>query len=1721
MHISRRFVVACSAVIALAIPCVSRAHWDDDDWLDDVVELDTYYVTSDPDPEPYTVTADPEPSDTPIPPDDSGSEETTGSGSASGTDSSTDACNGVNSFTAHNGSAKRWSLDLNVAGAAGKNGLMWMRIHNTVARSGATPFGKGGSWRHNWQFDLQESLTGEVDRPTFSLTTPAGVRRVLIPSTSGQWIASEDYPERAQLKDDGLELTLGSGQRIFFRKVLGQWLAQIYYGSDGLATHLDYDACGNLIKVTEPAGRTLSISYRAMEAAKGNWLDIGEVKQAPVSDQWVELVVPVRKQQVFFNALRLSYKTTGQTPDLAEVQFFAPTSSQPMPGQIQSANGVIGFDLTGKASCVERIRIRARSGTEAALAGLSIQGFILEGKTIDVISGVAASDGHVVEYEYEKTTDALFQWRGNASLVRARYDDGTEAHYTYANDDLNSRPLLAEADEPRYIGRAKKIRYTYQQSGGQRGMIHQEINPANGSIYATLSIDPNNPTLRRVEYADLKITFFELETDQKRVHQKTDALGRTTRFEYANKSSRIKAKVDHKDVRIEYAHDKAGNLTLSKRQGKTEKGFERDAAGWVRRHQDRQGRITEYTRNDKGLVTKIARPDGSKEEFSYNEYGRWLSHKHGDGRVDKREYGSRGLLTRMIDADGNSVRFEYDKQDRHCATVDQLGRKTVVKRDSRGKITGVGYPDGTKLAREFDKYGRMVAQTDRRGQTTKAEYDDLGRIVRSIDDRGRVTAFDYTELPQGCGSCTLIPRPSRITHDDGRIEQNLYDTGGRLLTHTIAAGTPEQATTSYTYDDDDNLIAISDPLGRMTRFTYDDEHQRLSTTDPMGRATLYAYDDAGNVVSTTTPDGAVVKNEYDINNRLIKTIGADGHTTRFAYDALGNVTQVVDALGQKTHYEYKGSLRTATIYADGTRQTVEYDAAGRIVKIANADGAIITTTYDFGNRVLNQNTTVNGQSSTVANTYDSLGYRMSTTDALGRTTKFTYDTHGNVLTITLPDGSVTANTYDAQDHVLTTTDAMGQITHYTYDAADHLSALTDANGSTYRFTYDGVGRKTAMIYPDDSKESWVCDDADQMVGYTNRSGQTKTISYNLAGQPVSEVWSASTTPQSLVMPVLASSAVYSYDSTGRLNGIDNGCVKLSYVYEKHGRLASETSNVSALIAGLPSQTVGYRYDDLGRRQKLIYPDGSRVLYRYDVRNRLVSVDNDADNRDKPLAVYGFDPLGRIARLTRDNGVSTTYQYDVAGQLTEITHANGGQTLASSRYDLDLLGRRTAQTREDNITEHYVYDAISQLTQVDYGTGKTEGFTYDPVGNRSQATAAVNVTSYSTNSLNQYTRVNGIVLSYDANGNLIHDGKFDYQYDSQNRLLSVTSTSSVVQNAVRAEFAYDAKNRCILRKYYSKGSQGQWVLSTADSRALTYDSGWNLLSECTFDGRQVGKYIFGQRTDEILSAQLGVKTYVPLVDGLGSTVALTSNNGQVAERYRATACGTPTVLNTSYHPRLAADATSYRFIFTGREWLDQVQLNDHRNRFYIPKIARWLNPDPIRFYGGDLNLYRYVGNGIANEVDGYGLDAYLFYDSSTYGHVGLGVDRGNGVNRYDGAPTDGMNLMVGGPAVGTLQDVLQGKDTDVVVIPNHELPNGRMSDDVIAENLKSQKDNTGNTVGDCATLVARVLEPIGMSVSPSIPYLTFHMVITYQNVYQLDVGKLRSEGKKIKKDTKCP
>ena len=68
------------------------------------------------------------------------------------------------------------------------------------------------------------------------------------------------------------------------------------------------------------------------------------------------------------------------------------------------------------------------------------------------------------------------------------------------------------------------------------------------------------------------------------------------------------------------------------------------------------------------------------------------------------------------------------------------------------------------------------------------------------------------------------------------------------------------------------------------------------------------------------------------------------------------------------------------------------------------------------------------------------------------------------------------------------------------------------------------------------------------------------------------------------------------------------------------------------------------------------------------------------------------------------------------------------------------------------------------------------YNFDSIGNRITATEGTTEISYERNEINQYTAVNGAGLTYDDDGNLTLTADTHYEYDAENRLITIEPTN---------------------------------------------------------------------------------------------------------------------------------------------------------------------------------------------------------------------------------------------------------------------------------------------------------------------------------------------------------
>ena len=134
------------------------------------------------------------------------------------------------------------------------------------------------------------------------------------------------------------------------------------------------------------------------------------------------------------------------------------------------------------------------------------------------------------------------------------------------------------------------------------------------------------------------------------------------------------------------------------------------------------------------------------------------------------------------------------------------------------------------------------------------------------------------------------------------------------------------------------------------------------------------------------------------------------------------------------------------------------------------------------------------------------------------------------------------------------------------------------------------------------------------------------------------------------------------------------------------------------------------------------------------------------------------------------------------------------------------------------------------------------------------------------------------------------------------------------------------------------------------------------------------YVHGNRVDELaVTFNVSISEYgFHQYDARGDAMLLTNSAGYIREQYSIDAFGQPFFYNANGDWVGGYSHFGNRFLFTGREWLQDLGIYDFRNRLYHPELGRFLQPDPKHFEAGDYNLYRYCHNDPVNHTDPFGL-----------------------------------------------------------------------------------------------------------------------------------------------------
>ncbi|MBI5421542.1 hypothetical protein HZA44_00190, partial [Candidatus Peregrinibacteria bacterium] len=649
--------------------------------------------------------------------------------------------------------------------------------------------------------------------------------------------------------------------------------------------------------------------------------------------------------------------------------------------------------------------------------------------------------------------------------------------------------------------------------------------------------------------------------------------------------------------------------------------------------------------------------------------------------------------SKLMDQSGNQVsdqRMYYDN----------LALGDVLKGNATKNETWLNTTD-TFLAQttDYDDFGLPIRQTNPRGFSTTIEYDPLNLYATAVTNAlGHTT---HTILDLGIG------QPLETTDANGLKTKQTYDGAGRpvkmeisdpknpgslVVTKTFEFNDTSmpRASKQIAHNDDGQTVesvAYADGLGRTIETKQETSNGKWVTSETI-------FDERGNMKKSIQPFFANVSD--------FESVDANKVGTTMTYDALGRATAVTNSLGTTTT-AYNGWDQTVTD-PNGKAHDTQFDARGRLTQVTEYIGAQAHRTHYVYDALGNLTSLTDAVGNTRAFTYDSLGHRLTQTDAAkpgqsGHVWSYHYDLNGNLIERFDANGKAVRTTYDELDRAtqMDLESQPGIDFSFQYDqGANAIGRLSAVIGQNYekRPTYDLLGRVTLEQKTIAGKQFDFANDYDLMGGVktlTYPDGMTVDYAYDSAHQ-ISKVSSDGKT----------FADQFDFTPLGQLAQVNlgNGIVTTN-VYDPD-QLYRLTEKKSLLFGTARVQDFLYHYDSVGNLMKL--EDESNAItsktvdYRYDDLYRLLEARyTNAGNQQLTVSNFQYDPIGN---MTFKSGLGS-YEYH-----TDNPHA---VTKAGPKvFAYDLAGNMTQRDGKN-----YSYDEFGRITKI----GNETAYQYDEAGQR--------------------------------------------------------------------------------------------------------------------------------------------------------------------------------------------------------------------------------------------------------------------------------------------------------------------------------------------------------------------------------------------------------------------
>jgi RHS repeat-associated protein len=1160
---------------------------------------------------------------------------------------------------AYSGNDQRPIVDLQMFAGVGTHRLAWVRYANTRYASGANYFGTGANVRHSYQWEMVPSGSG------FKINYPEGAVWTFNPvsGSAGQYAATAACPDRLFQNGTSYVLQKANGSQYYFQLV-GTIYEMVYFRDKyGSQYNLTYDTMGRVTQVSEPGGRSLTVSYSGSVVTKVSSSD--------------GRVVTYNYGTVVDQTTKVSYQTLNSVvyPDGTQAQYsYAQLMSGTRPVVMSAVDprthvfNKLGYTYyTNKASIMGQIasQVDLASGAPINLIGLNNPS-----NTTCPMATEYANQG------------ASNYWSMTEATGHPQWKSGGRGYRTYT---------------------------TFDQGG--YGFLNS-VTDANGNTTALANSPYGNPLSRT--NADASMENWTRDAQErvlsyqnplgKTISYNRDSSGRVTNTTYPDGTSegytynafnQVLSQTLRSGYTLNYTYNSSGLVTSATDPLGNTTTYGYDSADRCNSITDALGRTTQMSYNDRGQMVQLIHPDGTSISYAYDTFGNLTNTVDECGASWSKTYDAYHQVTSSTDPLGNTTIYGYYALYHGLPNQVTLpsGKQTVMGYDTdyhmTNKTVGYGSADAATTSYTYDKVGNITKMIDGNGKIWSYAYDRRNRKISEADPLGNKTLFSY----DGAGNILTVTRPG------GQVTTNSYDSMNRLLKSTDALGN----SSTFAYDASGNLLSFTDAKGSVYSYTYDGLNRKLSMSYPDKTSELWTYDAVGNMTTYTTRAGQVCTYTYDSRNRNTGYSWSDGTLGNSkSYDAVGRLLSQSNANAVISYtYDLAGNKLSET-------QTVAYQA------LAASSSTGSTGTNSTSTNIASTNPPAQAFTRTVNYSYDEDGNRV--TLLYPDTRKVSYNYNGRNLLSGITQGvsnSIATYSYDGAGNRIAKTLGNGVVVTAAYDNASRLTGLTNAlAGSTnpiagYAYSLNSSSlryssKETTALFSRQNNYNYDSNNQLTNAYYGGGGIGTRNYSYDATGNRTSTSQGTTNT----VVPYLVNncnqytqvgSLLITHDKNGNMTTDQNGN---TYSYDAQNRLIKAVSKGG-------SNTVIMAYDPQNRVVARTI-NGTATYYVYDNWKLLAEYDDygveDAyyvhgPRADEPLTLnistggtsyYIQDGNGNVTTMTDTSGnVIERYAYDPFGNVT-ITGPTGTTQSTSS------VGNRFMFSGREYIAEIKLYDFRSRV-----------------------------------------------------------------------------------------------------------------------------------------------------------------------------------------------------------------------------------------------------------------------------------------------------------------------------------------------------------------------------------------------------------------------------------------